>query len=325
MEIDESFAQAVRKNPHDIQSRLVLADYFEDSGNPLADFIRVQVELENEEHSDEERLRLKKQERELIEKHSQAWLESIRSLGAIGVSRRCFNRGLIERIDVGAQNFLENGAELIKASPACHILGLKRLDNCSDFASIEIPEQIKTLDLSVCKLGKGKWIRNLANLPTQWFQNVTGLILRFNDLTEKRFEQLLTRVPDDQLTLFDAGVNSLSRESGSVFAHSQKFSRLETLVLSSNDLVADGASRMAKGSQLKNLKHLNLASTGIGNEGAKQILKSSAFPNLQELNLRGCGISSVIVDEFQRSKLVEQLKILDTRSNSSEIIKFSRL
>lgn len=70
----ESLEEAIVENPDDLASHMAYADYLTDEGDPLGDFIRVQLALEDESRSTADRNKLKKQETKLLEQHQMAWL-----------------------------------------------------------------------------------------------------------------------------------------------------------------------------------------------------------------------------------------------------------
>src|SRR5262245_37663476 len=75
----ESFLHAIREAPQDDMPRQVLADWFEDSGDPArADFIRLQLRLAGD-LPDEERCRLKEREGVLFALHARRWLGPLAS------------------------------------------------------------------------------------------------------------------------------------------------------------------------------------------------------------------------------------------------------
>jgi len=70
----ESFLHAIREAPEDDVPRLVLADWFEDNGDPQrAEFIRTQIRLDGD-LSSEERRALESREKELLAANAARWL-----------------------------------------------------------------------------------------------------------------------------------------------------------------------------------------------------------------------------------------------------------
>ncbi len=136
---DNPFAEEVRANPYDDTPRLIFADYLDDSGDPLGQLIRAQIGLAGLDRDDQRRAALEKQEQAIIAQHGERWLQPLRQFGAEGMSTRCFQRGLIERIRISAENFLMHGEAICLQSPALHTLcltgwigsfGVSRMHSC---------------------------------------------------------------------------------------------------------------------------------------------------------------------------------------------------
>jgi carbon storage regulator len=70
---EESFHRAILDHPNDISYRLVFADWLEEHGDPLGDFIRVQCRLAESFAGDPERSRLEEKKRALLAAHGASW------------------------------------------------------------------------------------------------------------------------------------------------------------------------------------------------------------------------------------------------------------
>jgi uncharacterized protein (TIGR02996 family) len=70
----QAFESALRDNPDDLAGWCAYADYLAERGDPRGTFMQVQLALEEESRSKEEREALKEQEAELLEEHERKWL-----------------------------------------------------------------------------------------------------------------------------------------------------------------------------------------------------------------------------------------------------------
>jgi uncharacterized protein (TIGR02996 family) len=70
----DSLEAALVDNPDDLASHMAYADYLGEQGDPLGDFIRVQLALEDESRPADERKKLRQQERKLLKAHGRDWL-----------------------------------------------------------------------------------------------------------------------------------------------------------------------------------------------------------------------------------------------------------
>jgi uncharacterized protein (TIGR02996 family) len=92
----QAFYQAILENPDDLPLRLVFAGWLEEQGDPQAELIRLQCELEAlPNRYDERGLALQQRERDLLEKHAHAWLGPVAELDRASNSmfRTIFRRG----------------------------------------------------------------------------------------------------------------------------------------------------------------------------------------------------------------------------------------
>jgi uncharacterized protein (TIGR02996 family) len=129
---------AVCEQPGDDAPRLVLADWLEEYGGPAAadraDFIRVQVELTKLPARDPRRYELRARERALLTAHEPEWLRPLTGL----VSTAEFRRGFVDRVQVGARQFLEHAGKILALAPGRRVQ-LLRL-NQTKFALRELTD-----------------------------------------------------------------------------------------------------------------------------------------------------------------------------------------
>src|SRR4051812_15312829 len=105
----DDFLAAIRRVPDDDTPRLVFADWLDEHGDPLGEFIRVQVELEKvRDHPGDPRAEaLQHREDVLGERHGRDWLG-----GAAGITAEypafgpVFRRGLPEFVCLSLDTFL---------------------------------------------------------------------------------------------------------------------------------------------------------------------------------------------------------------------------
>ncbi|MGN6547127.1 MAG: TIGR02996 domain-containing protein [Aureliella sp.] len=310
---DNPFAEEVRTHPHDDTPRLIFADFLEDSGNPQGEFIRVQVSLGQLLKNDPARTQLELRERELIEAYGEQWLEPLRELGAEGVSTRCFQRGLIERIRISARNFLQHGQAICSASPALHAIQITRLDEAFDgFSNASLPEQIRWLDLTgsnVAAIGGSQ----------QWFQmrcieQVTELSLQFGKVEDDDLTGLCDRDLSG-LRKLHLGANAITAAGAYTLANCTSLHNLHSLLLPLNAIGPTGARAVGRSPFLVQLVELDLASNAIGNEGAKGLADSISLSSLQRLNLRANQITSSTYETMAGYPALKNLRELDVRNN----------
>jgi len=72
-----AFERALAEDPDDLAGWSAYADYLAEQGSPRGEFMQVQLALEDESRSKEERKQLQAREKELLKKHERKWLGNL--------------------------------------------------------------------------------------------------------------------------------------------------------------------------------------------------------------------------------------------------------
>lgn len=152
----ETFIAAILADPHDLEARLVFADYLEEIGDPRAELIRLQFEQQDLLPHDPLRKKLRTRELKLLRQHGKfGRLPPVaKELSAVG--------GFVDEIEITVQRFLKHEQEIFAGSPVRRIA-------------------FKGHSKKIAQLAK---CRNLSNL--------VGLRLKNHDEDPKQFHELLT-------------------------------------------------------------------------------------------------------------------------------------
>ena len=306
MSEDNSFVLNIRANPDDEMARLIYADYLEERGDPRGELIRLQCEISHLAPDDALAPELTAREDELLAAHGEEWLAPLRELGAIGVSPRCFRRGLIERIVISAADFAARAEAICRTEPALHIVQLKRLgDGMDALEKVKLPEQVRCVDLSA---------NGLTALPralAKWSAQIEELNLAFNSVSE-RFSSL-TAVTWPMLRRLSLARNGMGPGNAKTLV-SASMPTLASLSLQLNPLEDEGMRELMFWPQLSRLTELDLATTGIGSQGLARLTYVGVLKELRRLNLRGNRIPGpAMLELIRRSEW--SLDYLDLRNN----------
>jgi len=311
IDFERAFIEEIRADPRDEVPRLVYADYLEESGDPRGEFIRIQCELTHLQPADPARVGLEARESELLDAHAEAWLAPLRQLGAEGLSVRCFQRGLIERVRIDARTFLSNAGELCDIAPALYCVELKNVTEAvTELGGAALPEQITSLDLSANRL-QSPAIAGWASAP--WTSQLTEFNLEFNRLADEGLAHLASlRLPN--LQKLSLGVNGVG-PAGVASLTNGPLAQLTALSLRVNPIGDAGAKRLASWPDLANLRELDLASAELQTPGAKALAESPHLNALAHLNLCGNHIKRPGLLALAKADGWE-LTRLDVRSNA---------
>lgn len=74
---EQAWLGAIADNPDDAQLRLVFAEWLEERGDPLGEYIRVQIELSRLPEGDRQRTALEQRRRDLWRQHGPSWDASL--------------------------------------------------------------------------------------------------------------------------------------------------------------------------------------------------------------------------------------------------------
>jgi uncharacterized protein (TIGR02996 family) len=156
-----SFLRAIHDNPNDVPLRLVFADWLEEHDDPLAEFIRVQVELEPIRFvcGNPRAETLREREEKLLGKYRESWLGEAASLDE---PRRIypdivrFRNGLPESVLIRAASLVEHASALRRCCPTMHKLILMEVrgnaglvakcEGLRDFQWVEVADWISPAD-----------------------------------------------------------------------------------------------------------------------------------------------------------------------------------
>jgi uncharacterized protein (TIGR02996 family) len=190
--MESAFLRAITDDPDDLVSRRVFADWLSEqpdaASREWAEFMQLQFTLAADQVQAEERQRLVTRQRELLERHRQAWEEPFK-----GLVRSCeYRNGFAERVTLDGEHFIAGFADLIQRTPVVRVrLHGLTLATAADVAAAPALAHVRELDL------QHEWI----TAP------VLGVLLRSPHLTRLRYLNL------SRNELRDEGIQTLIASS----------------------------------------------------------------------------------------------------------------
>lgn len=210
------FEDAIRAEPENLDLRLVAADWYEEHGDPRAEFIRVQLALQNLPSKHEWRKEMEGRERALLAENHKRWNAPIhRRLNQSGMkglirSRRGkirgwkYQRGFVEELSVDAGLYLQHHAVLRQVGPICTL----KLWNTSFQQLMQIATDAE-------------------------FADVSGLDLQLHQFGDNAIQMFLGAVNTSQIRLLNLAGNSLTNATAETVSKCD-WTSLQRLVLSQN-------------------------------------------------------------------------------------------
>jgi len=290
--------------PDDDVPRLVLADALEQAGDPIAELIRVQCQLQGPDVdlATAERKRLELREQELLSRYQRYWVPALPHVGT--ELQFGFRRGFIEWISGPLGELLPVQVELLERLPLLRAFAPAAepawKQRWMEFRISPLAARLEELDL-------GRWtdledLRTMAAAPNfEWlkhlhvrsdfgptaaevlsegpWRNLQRLVLEASRLDEVGLRFVLRL----RLTLLSAGGRTIDRFGAAALAEEGR--RLEHLELTDTELGDEGAKAIAGGVALGRLKTLALARCRIGVAGVEALGASQQLASLVTLSL----------------------------------------
>jgi carbon storage regulator CsrA len=143
-----AFRQAILEEPDDEGIRLIFADWLQERGDPLGEFIRVQCRLAKLPPEDAARQGLAQQQRLLEDEHGALWRAYLPPV----LRPATFERGFVEAAELTARQFLAHAEELFAAAPLRR-LRVRPGNRVAALAASPYLARLARLDLSGVSLG----------------------------------------------------------------------------------------------------------------------------------------------------------------------------
>lgn len=305
-----SWIEAIREHPSGVEARLVYADYLEERGDRRGELIRLQCELPGLAPLDARRTAVEERIEALLTAHAETWLTPLRTLGAEGISARCFSGGLIERIRIDAATFAAQALALCDVEPALSTIELKQTSGVAkQLAEAEIPPQIRRLELTAARLSADELGQLLA---APWFTRLESLSAKFNQWDDACL-QLLADVTWPNLTRLDLSVNRGGAAGLARLAARPVFPRLTSLSINMNPMGDGGITALAESPHFPALVELEASRCEVGRRGAAAIARSARLANLESLALRSNPLGVEGAAALASSAYLKHVRRLDLR------------
>jgi uncharacterized protein (TIGR02996 family) len=146
----QPFRREIAENPTWLEPRLVYADWLEEQGNPLGEFIRTQIALSEMSSTDPARSKLESRELQLRRQFQKGWVRSVRPT----CDRWEFRNGMIEGISLSSERFLERAEALFDDNPIRHCQFSGTRKHLRDLTDSFCLPQLESIDLAGESLGR---------------------------------------------------------------------------------------------------------------------------------------------------------------------------
>lgn len=336
---DQAFLQAIAATPADDAPRLIYADWLEEHGDPLGEFIRVQCALEQVPEYDERHPALKLREEELMLRHYRQWDAALREeFEGFESYNADYRRGFINRIMLPVEMLLRKAARLPELAPGLCGLELHSPENVAEARQLLETgwlSRISELVLNSVQpdalqvLFNSGQLASLTSLAVHYAEDHSVRVaeqiascrslrnLRTLDLTEvalgTRGLQAILSSPNlkrlKTLKLTDVSLAAIRRLADAPLA-----GQLETLVFDfGDDNFTDAhVSALAASPYLQRLRLLSFHGDTCGDESALALAQSSTLRQLRSHNFGGTKINDAAIAAMTRSRTLARSHWLDS-------------
>lgn len=303
----EGFLTRIREVLDDDGPRLIYADWLDEQGDPLGDFIRVQVALARMPVADRRRPGLQRVESDLLDRYGEWWAAPFDGLATGPV----FRRGFVDEVKVTARQFLARAEDLFAVWPIrrLHLLDLGgRLDS-----ALAVPLLARLVGLTIFAQHLGEPLAR-ALAASSHLAGLTELRLGRNRIGDAGAERMagsphLARLEvldlsENELGVaavgllttrgvrdLDLGGNELGDAGAGRLADHTAAAGLRTLRLDANGITDAGLATLARSPHLAQLAALDLSNNPIGDAGFRALLESKALVHLRQLVYTEYGVS----------------------------------
>lgn len=328
--------KAIQADPDDELSRLALADWLDDNGDPQrAEFVRVQCELARGVADKFRRAHLEERERQLLFEYVASWLGPFAETNkpicryqrgtatitmhamallqpyTLPLAEKWFTRGWVLHLALSGSAL--NLSELFTQPWLGQLSGL-RLDKIQASSLMDALlgcDQLGGLRqlglIAAGMAGQTGWLRK-----TPAAESIGTLDLGQSGGTPADIAELGRGFP--RLRQLNLSGNALRPEHVNALLGADWLEQLTTLQLVGCSLSRDGLARLLASPRLASLEALNLSNNLLFSDGAQLIAASPHLPSLRRLGLRNTRISGQGAVALTRLSLpLEMLDVWDSR------------
>lgn len=260
---------AISADPDNDELRLVYADWLEERGDPLGEFIRVQIELVHTAESHVRFRHLKEREKQL---QAALW-HRLRPPLLAGMEWGPATRGFVEKVTVQHWwGYMTHGSRLFELAPLrwLRFSGFSiRPAHLADLArplAGRLPLKVEFLRNGLGPMGA----QALADVPA--LAQVRELSIFSNRIGDDGIAALAASPHVAGLTWLNLWANQIGDRGAAAIARAPGLAALQHLILSGNAIGDDGARQLAASTQLERLVKLELRGNAIGKAGQELLV-----------------------------------------------------
>ena len=311
---DSTYTEAIIEHPDDTGLRLEYANWLEQRGEPLGEFIRIQCELSQLSPDSSKVAELRKREGELLDEHERVWCDPLQRMTASWQ----WNCGFVNRIEMCVKQF-KNFQTISHLFPIQHLslLGpfVHGKPRVSSIAECTFLARLKSFELHKGYYAVGaKEINELVQSPH--LRNLSSLCLHENTFGTANVRSLAASPQLGRLNHLSISCYGFNREDYvgceglGLILDSQHLAGVTNLSLRNCLLDNSCCDLLARSSRRKSFVHIDLSHNSIGDTGLAVLMESGFLKGIDSIDLRYNRISKKAAraakNQFGRSVLVSK-------------------
>jgi uncharacterized protein (TIGR02996 family) len=304
---EDAFLHDIIEHPDDDAPRLVFADWLDERARrgdaDRAEFIRLQCRLATLPWDDPERPALQQREAVLLAHHGNHWAGPVAKLA----KGREFARGFVEKVSLGAGDFLDRADELFRLAPVCMAI-LSEVEHQVLRRLVACPHLARLRGLAAHGSMRAAGARALAQSPH--LVNLRGLDVNDNPIGHEGLEAIMNSRSLPHLTHLALGACRVGSVGAHMLAGSEWSTRLRALDLRGNDLEAADLRQLIESPHLKGLYRLGLWYNKLRDEGASALAESTLLGQLGHLSIGNNRFGPDAIKAFASSPQIVNLQVL---------------
>jgi uncharacterized protein (TIGR02996 family) len=217
----EFLIREIAADPESDVPRLIYADWLEERGDPLGEFIRVQCKLARLPQSAVEAAPLFVRQFELLDRYRRAWLEDL----CPRLRWYTFRRGFVDEIVLDFETIVAEKGRLLRRTPIADLgTGLESPEQAAELAKLPEFSQLRHLRLDGSPLGNAG-IQQLVASPH--FPKLKSLWLKGCGIDAVGVETLAQCAALSGLVLLDLSGNPIGYYGAQILIESETFAHLD--------------------------------------------------------------------------------------------------
>lgn len=340
----ESFEASLIASPDDVANYSVYADWLLEQSDPRGEFMQIQIALEDESKSVEERKKLAGREQELLKAHEREWLADLapflldadtyqygHNLPIQKHHQHRFRRGILETVQTG--EFGRAFGKAVFEHPEIHLLqrlellGMDWDDNDGDL----VDEFFGGDPVRTCNLPSLRHFRLGGLEPGNCHEDGEGIEHVIRQMPALEDLELIAhglntdaifRIPMPSLT--SLRVEASHAYPLDVLARNESLVNLQRLMFWPHGLepgdeeayiTREHLQAICRSPYFLNLRHVEIHLTSAGDDGCRELVESGLLGRLETLSLANGRISDDGARALAESGLLGNLRRLDISSN----------